>query len=101
MVMARVEAIFGWGTSSSPGMGAETSAGVAPHRLYHPRSTGAVRTAAAILAPPSMTSRWPRDDISHDGFFPDWRRVRARLLTREVPALTVLTMLRATGDQLT
>ena len=57
MVMARVEVIFGLGTSSSPGMVAETSAGVAPHRLCDPRNTEVVRIAAAILAPPSMTSR--------------------------------------------
>jgi hypothetical protein len=57
MVMARVEVIFGLGTSSSPGMVAETSAGVAPHRLCGPRRTRAMRRAAAILAPPSMTSR--------------------------------------------
>ena len=40
MVTARVEASFGNGTSSSPGMTPATSAGVASHRLYQRRAIG-------------------------------------------------------------
>src|SRR5215469_2002916 len=54
MVTARVEVSFGKGTRSSPGIAPAISAGVAPHRLYQRRVTGAVIRAEATWAPPSI-----------------------------------------------
>jgi hypothetical protein len=93
MVMARMEVIFGAGTSSSPGMVAATSSGVALHRLYARCRTGAVWIAAATSAPPSMMSRKSREDICHDRSCPGWLAASVRSLLLAVRALVFLMVL--------